>query len=243
MRMLRRILIMTALITALRGTVIWAQQPSVDQVVDRIVQRENEEIKTLQQYDPIVETYVQDLRPDNELGMMSITDHYFLGRAVLSEGTVQRPSGGKKNAKPKSVKLGGLSGVFANRSAAEGFLNLIYVDSDAFDRQHYRLDYVRREFLDEVRCLVFDVAPLGEKDSDRYWGRIWFEDRGYTIVHFNGANSSAEFKGQPTAFSQLACKCRTRRVGTSLHLQCRIRCGRRPFKSHFLRGPNFTLGI
>ena len=183
---------MTALITALRGNVTQAQQLSTNQVIDRIVQRENEEMKTLRQYDPIVETYVQDLRPDNEFGMVSITDHYFLGRAILSEGTVQRPSGGQNNAKPQSVKLGGLSGVFDKKSAADGFLNLIYVDSNAFDRQHYRLDYVRREFLDKVRCLVFDVTPLAEKDGDRFLGRIWVEDRDYTIVRFNGANSSAE---------------------------------------------------
>ena len=183
---------MTALITALRGNVTQGQQLSTNQVIDRIVQRENEEIKTLRQYDPIVETYVQDLRPDNEFGIVSVTDHYFLGRAILSEGTMLRPSSGKKNAKPKSVKLGGLGGVFDKKSAADGFLNLIYVDSNVFDREHYRLDYVRREFLDEVRCLVFDVTPIGEKDSDRFWGRIWVEDRGYTIVRFNGANSSAE---------------------------------------------------
>jgi len=95
-RIKRRIFVVTALITVLRGNVTQAQQLSPNQVIDRIVQRENEEMKTLHQYDPIVETYVQDLRPDNELGMMSITDHYLLGKAILSEGTVQRPSGGKK---------------------------------------------------------------------------------------------------------------------------------------------------
>ena len=183
---------MTALITALWGNVTHAQQLSTNQVIDRIVQRENEEMKTLHQYDPIVETYVQDLRPDNELGMMSITDHYFLGRAFLSEGTVQRPSGGKKNAKPKTTKLGGLGEVFDKKFAADGFLNLIYVDSNAFDREHYRFDYVRREFLDEVRCLVFDVTALGEKDGDHFLRRIWVVVRDYTIVRFNGADSSAE---------------------------------------------------
>jgi hypothetical protein len=66
------------------------------------------------------------------------------------------------------------------------------VDSNAFDREHYRLDYVRRESLDQVHCLVFDVTPLSDKGGDRFLGRIWVEDRDYTIVRFNGANSSAE---------------------------------------------------
>ena len=56
-RILRRIFVVTALIIALRGNVTQAQQLSTNQVIDRIVQRENEEMKTLHQYDPIVETY------------------------------------------------------------------------------------------------------------------------------------------------------------------------------------------
>ena len=93
---LRGILVLTTLITALPGNVTWAQENSGDQVIDRIVQRENEEVKTLRSYDPIIETYVQDIRPDQKPGTAPVTDHYFFGRAILSEGMVQRPSGGKK---------------------------------------------------------------------------------------------------------------------------------------------------
>jgi hypothetical protein len=106
MSILRRILIMAALISALRGNVTWAQQPSVDQVIDRIVQRENEEVRTLQQYHPIIETYVQDMRAGQDLGTPPITDHYFLGRMMLSEGKVQRPSEVDKKERSKSVKTG-----------------------------------------------------------------------------------------------------------------------------------------
>ena len=97
-----------------------------------------------------------------------------------------------KKSRPRSVKLGGLGGVFDKGSTADGFLNLIYVDSNAFDRHHYRFDYVRRELLDEVRCLVFDVTPLEEKGGDHFLGRIWVEEGAYTIVRFNGTNSSAK---------------------------------------------------
>ena len=47
-------------------------------------------------------------------------------------------------------------------------------------------DYVRREFLGEVRCLVFDVSPLDNKARGKFIGRIWVEDRGLQIVRFNG---------------------------------------------------------
>ena len=68
-----------------------------------------------------------------------------------------------------------------------GFLQMIYVDANGFDKQHYKFEYERREFLGEVRCLVFDVTPLKENDRGRFKGRIWVEDQGFHIVRFNGA--------------------------------------------------------
>ena len=164
MFILRRILIVAALISALQRNVTWGQQPSVDQVVDRIVQRENEEVKTLQQYHPIIETYVQDMRADQELGTSPITDHYFLGKMTLSEGKVQRPSEVDKKERSKSVKQEGLSRLFNKETIADGFLSLIYVDSNGFDRQHYRFDFVRRELLGEV---CSSSAPMRVRRSDR----------------------------------------------------------------------------
>ncbi|MGH9680681.1 MAG: hypothetical protein ACRD4Y_12085, partial [Candidatus Acidiferrales bacterium] len=63
---------------------------------------------------------------------------------------------------------------------------------------HYSFDYVRREFLGEVRCLVFDVTPLNKSGKGRFLGRIWVEDQGFTIVRFNGTymgkkNSTVKF--------------------------------------------------
>jgi hypothetical protein len=63
---------------------------------------------------------------------------------------------------------------------------MIYLDNQFFDRQHYQFDYVGREFLGEVRCLVFDVTPLPKSGKGRFKGRVWAEDQGFTIVRFNG---------------------------------------------------------
>jgi hypothetical protein len=46
---------------------------------------------------------------------------------------------------------------------------------------------VRREFLGEVRCLVFDVTPKVKSEPGRFAGRIWVEDQDFHIVRFNGA--------------------------------------------------------
>ena len=64
---------------------------------------------------------------------------------------------------------------------------MIYVDTNGFDKSHYKFDYVRREFLGEVRTLVFDVTPLPKSGKGRFVGRIWVEDQDFHIVRFNGA--------------------------------------------------------
>jgi len=67
---------------------------------------------------------------------------------------------------------------------------MIYVDTTGFNRQHYNFNYVGREFLGQVRCLVFDVDPIAKGDKGRFVGRIWVEDQDYHIVRFNGGYSS-----------------------------------------------------
>ena len=47
-----------------------------------------------------------------------------------------------------------------------GFLQMIYLDTNGFDKKHYKFDYVRREFLGEVRTLVFDVTPCPKPARD-----------------------------------------------------------------------------
>src|SRR6185503_15186024 len=55
------------------------------------------------------------------------------------------------------------------------------------DCKRYAFTYVRREFLGESRCFVFDVRPLKE-GKEGFVGRIWIEDRDYNLVRFNGAS-------------------------------------------------------
>ena len=175
-----------------------AQQPmTVDQVVDRIVAQEQAEITSLRQYSPLVEIYVQQVRPDVNLGTVPNGDQYFLGRAGLSKGIDVEPlsSGAvqKGEVQKKSAKV---SSTTSSLNPLE-FLQMIYIDPSEFDRQHYKFDYVGREFVGEVRCLVLDVSPQAGKETKgskgqkngggRFLGRIWVEDQGDHIVRFNGA--------------------------------------------------------
>src|SRR6267154_528131 len=163
-----------------------AQQPTtVSEVVDKVVRQEQAEMGLLRQYAPLVETYIQNLRADKQLGAVPDGDKYFLGRAELAKGVELGPL--EHGAGIKQKVLGGLASFFSTEFVPRGFLQMIYLDMNGFDRQHYKIEYVRREFLGEVRCLVFDVDPLPKTGKGRFVGRIWVEDQDFHIVRFNGA--------------------------------------------------------
>src|SRR3984893_8984949 len=132
---------------------------TMDEVVDRVITNENRLNNQVQQYSPLVETYIQNLRPDKDLGYTPAGDKYFLGRAAFSKG-VALVSLSDTAGKGKKIFAGiGNFFSFAMQYLPDGFLQMIFIDTNGFDKQHYKFDYVRREFLGEVRCLVFDVTP------------------------------------------------------------------------------------
>ncbi|MGD0544265.1 MAG: hypothetical protein ABSB65_07620 [Candidatus Acidiferrales bacterium] len=160
---------------------------TVDQAIDRVISREHEEVATIRRFNPVIETYIQDMKPDKDMGTVPVRDHYFLGQADLSKGVVDHSMlNGKKGKLDAINPISHLSGMFSSSYIPDGFLQMIYIDTNGFDRQHYQFDYVRREFLGEVRCVVFDVTPLPKSGKGRFKGRVWAEDQTYAIVRFNG---------------------------------------------------------
>jgi hypothetical protein len=160
---------------------------TVDQAIDRIIAREHDEVATIRRFSPLIETYIQDMKADKEMGAIPVKDHYFLGQADLSKGIVDNTMlHGRKGKFDAFNPISHLSGFFTSSYVPEGFLQMIYIDTSGFDRQHYQFDYVRREFLGDVRCVVFDVTPLPKSGKGRFKGRIWAEDQNFTIVRFNG---------------------------------------------------------
>jgi len=162
------------------------QARTMADVIDRVITNENRSIQQIRQYSPLVETYIQNLKADKDLGYIPAGDKYFLGRADFSKG-IELVSLTDVNTKGK--KIIGAIGNFFSFSAEfipGGFLQMVFIDTNGFDKQHYKFDYVRREFLGEVRCLVFDVTPLEKSGKGRFLGRIWVEDQDYNIVRFNG---------------------------------------------------------
>src|SRR5579864_1121947 len=193
MRIIKTVLVVLAL-GALPLHAADSPNSALDQIVDRIFTTEQAEMNTLKPFTPLVETYIQNLRGDNNLGSVPAGDKYFLGRAILAKGVELEPlTDGNDSGGGKKKIIGSIGGMFSlsMEYLPQGFLQMIYLDTNGFDKQHYKFDYVRREFLGEVRTLVFDVTPLAKAAKGRFSGRIWVEDQDFHIVRFNGAYSGS----------------------------------------------------
>ena len=64
------------------------QARTMDQVIDRVITNENRLDQQIRQYSPLVETYIQNMKPDKDLGYVPAGDKYFLGRADFAKGVV-----------------------------------------------------------------------------------------------------------------------------------------------------------
>ena len=157
---------------------------SIDQVVDQIIEREHALIQFLKDRTPLVETYLQNLQPDTKLGSVPKEDHYFLGRLDL--GDVDRRDYLAKETSFQRTLMGGVTKLFRIQYQPMGFSWMIFADRQNFDRNHYDFHYVHREFLGDVRCLVFEVMPKKNAGNGLFQGTIWVEDQNYNIVRLNG---------------------------------------------------------
>jgi Peptidase family M48 len=156
---------------------------TLNDVIDHVVQREHLFTAQMRHMHPLVETYLQDLKNDSAGTPIPVKDQYFLGRLEMNDAPedvsfVGQPGFGHR-------MLNRLTGVYALRFLPMGFAQMVVLDSD-FQKKYYDFNFVRREFLGELRCLVIDVHPKEGQKSARFMGRIWVEDQDYNIVRFNG---------------------------------------------------------
>ncbi len=163
-----------------------AATTSFDQVIDRAIEREHFFMAQMKQLHPLVETYLQNLKEDKELlAPVPVSDVYFLGRLDMSEGTDDRAFISPTTAGLGKRMLSKLSNVYSMKFLPLGFAQMAVIDQD-FQRKYYDFNFVRREFLGELRCIVLDVTPKKNSGKGRFLGRIWIEDQDYNIVRFNG---------------------------------------------------------
>jgi hypothetical protein len=172
--------------------------PEQAALVEKAIAREKVLIKNIQQRTPLVETYIQNTKPDIKLYQVPTSDEYMLSRVDFGKGFFDKPydprTAGKHGFFKGSVaSIAGLSKALKlDRHFAYnplGFTQMMFVDPRGFDNQHYVFSYVRREFLGSVRTWVYDVHPK-VNGMGRFLGRIWIEDQDGNIVRLNGTFTS-----------------------------------------------------
>jgi len=160
---------------------------TANDIVDRMSQAERALLTLLKTYRPLVEVYTQNLAPDEARGWVPTDDNYVLGQLTVDDTPSLRPLG-QKEPRTRGVLL-------RIRSRApdmgDAFAATIAPDWRGLERKRYEFKYVRREFLGESRCFVFDVKPV-RNAREGFVGRIWIEDRDYNLVRFNGVSAGTD---------------------------------------------------
>ncbi len=179
-------------------------------LVDKAIAREAEVVKVVKDRAPLVETYIQNMKPDPALLQVPASDEHFLGRVdfgkVIGDDPYQRSvvkhtgvNGEKKGFASKlnvfkgsGSFIGGLNKSLHLEFSEAGFVQMLLIDSKDFNRTEYKFGFVRNDFVGSVRTTVFDVEPATNRTRGRFFGRIWVETQGGNIVRFNGSFAGTE---------------------------------------------------
>jgi len=156
---------------------------SFNDVMNRVIEKEHLFVAQMRHMRPMVETYLQDLKSDSNGNAEPVKDQYFLGRLDMSDGPEDTSFVGQAGFGRRMAAR--LTGLYSMHFLPLGFAQMVVLDTD-FQKKYYNFNFVRREFLGEVRCLVIDVQPKEGAPAGRFLGRIWVEDQDYNVVRFNG---------------------------------------------------------
>ncbi|MBS1814677.1 MAG: hypothetical protein JSS87_07360 [Acidobacteria bacterium] len=167
-------------------------------LIDKAIAREKEVVKTLKERAPLVETYIQNMKPDAALLQVPESDQHFLSRVEFDKviGNENYTTSPKKAGHQKGSKLG----FFKNSLSAishiadslhlefqsDGFVRMLILEQNNFNRQNYTFVFVRNDFVGSVPAMAFDVTPV-KMHPGQFLGRIWIERNGGNIIRFTGS--------------------------------------------------------
>jgi len=178
--------------------------PAQTALLERAIANEKVMEKELQKRIPMVQTYIQNVKPDASLATVPVSDEYILSRVDFdksfeADGYREKSKGllqGSKGALSVLTKALGLTAEYV----PTGFMDMMFIDTANFDRQHYDFGFVRNDFLGTVHTQVFDVLPREKNSSGRFTGRIWIEDQEGAVVRVNGIFSGNAHLDRPRYF-------------------------------------------
>ncbi len=169
--------------------------PEQADLMNRAMAREKITVKEIAKHTPVVQTYIQNLKPDPIEFQVPVSDQYIIGRLDFGKTFSEQQYDARATHRGMlhgSLKyITGLSKAFELSYSPTGFMDMMFIDPIGFDQQHYEFNFVKKEFLGSVRTTVFDVRPKAKTGAGRFFGRIWVEDQDGNIVRFNGTYSSA----------------------------------------------------
>ncbi len=184
-----------AMLPALSGfSARTAKELPARQVIQTMAKQEQNLLHSLLRFHPLVETYVQTMRPTRRLGMVPTGDHYYLGALELAPGLLEEQSylhhGGCGSNPLKALHC-----LYSMHYNSSGFAAMLFPDPGRFNAANYHFRYVRQDFLGNVRCFVFNVRPRARLRGG-FKGRIWIEARHDHLVRFNGIFTPQPFFGR-----------------------------------------------
>jgi hypothetical protein len=170
-------------------------------LIDKAIVREGVIVQEVKKRIPLVETYIQNMKPDPVMFETPASDEHYLARVDFGKviGDQQYSHGvdnsGQKEGLMSRFKhsldyVTGLSKSLHLQYNDAGFVRMILIDTDGpngdgFNRQNYKFAYVRNDFLGTVPTMVFDVVPVKSR-AGRFIGRIWIERNDGNIVRYSG---------------------------------------------------------
>jgi hypothetical protein len=161
---------------------------TIDAVAHRVMQAEAALTSRMKAFHPIVEVYVQHVETREPLGSVPVSDDYFLGQYDSTD--LQGPKMTRLTPEKSGRRMTDwISRPFGLQLNFDGFAAMTVPDWRLLNDQQHTFTFLRNEFLGEVRCVVFDVAPRVDSGNG-FTGRIWVEDRDFNIVRFNGITRS-----------------------------------------------------
>jgi hypothetical protein len=181
--------------------------PAQSALVDKAIAREKVVIENLKKRTPLVETYIQNMRPDPVMGATVDSDTHFLGRVdfgrVINDKSYSEekrgPNGSVGGKESTMSRFKNSLGYITHLSTSlhltyheSGFVQMLLVDSNSFTRQMYTFSYLRAEFLGSIPTAIFDVQPAKKGSTGRFAGRIWVDRNSGNIVRFNGSFSGGQ---------------------------------------------------